>query len=68
VPVNWPPVVLPHRVRVFDPHLVDTDTRGVSAERLKVGRQVLTVVDERGTPGESGHVYVDVNGTGHNPF
>jgi hypothetical protein len=68
VPVNWPPVVLPHRVRVFDPHLVDTDTGGVSAERLKVGRQILTVFDEQGTPGESGRVYVDDNGIGHNPF
>lgn len=68
VPVNWPPAAAPHRVRVFDPHLVDTDTRGVSAERLTVGRQILTVFDERGTPGESGHVYVDVNGIGHNPL
>jgi hypothetical protein len=68
VPVNWPPVVLPHRVRVFDPHLVDTDTHGVTAARLKVGRQILTVFDEQGTPGESGRVYVDHNGIGHNPF
>ena len=54
-------------MRVFDPHLVDTETAGVTAERLKVGRQVLTIFDERGTPGESAHVYVDVNGIGHNP-
>jgi hypothetical protein len=68
VPVNWPPVVLPHRVRVFDPHLVDTDTRGVTAARLMVGRQILTIFDEEGTPGESGQVHVDDNGIGHNPF
>jgi hypothetical protein len=68
VPVNWPPALPPHRVRVFDPHLVDTETGGATAARLKVGRQVLTIFDLQGTPGESGHVHVDDNGIGHNPL
>ena len=38
VPVNWPPVEEPHLVRVFDPHLVDTPTGGVTAARLLRGR------------------------------
>ena len=38
VPVNWPPVEAPHLVRVFDPHLVDTSTGGVTAARLLAGR------------------------------
>jgi len=68
VPVNWPPHVAAHRVRIFDPHLVDTDSRGVTAARLKVGEQVLTVLENVGTPNESGQVFVDDNGFGHNPF
>jgi hypothetical protein len=68
VPVNWPPVVSPHVVRVYDPHLVDTATAGVTALRLVVGGQVLTVYENPGTPGEVGLVYVDDNGIGHNPY
>jgi hypothetical protein len=68
VPVNWPPVVSPHLVRVYDPHLVDTATAGVTALRLAVGGQVLTVYESPGTPGEVGQVYVDRNGIGHNPY
>ena len=68
VPVNWPPDVAAHRVRIFDPHLVDTDSRGVTASRLKVGEQTLTVLEDVGTPRESGQVFVDDTGFGHNPF
>jgi hypothetical protein len=68
VPVNWPPVVPPHLVRVFDPHLVDTTSGGVTALRLKVGGQILAVYEDLGTPSESGRVYVDDNGVGHNPY
>jgi hypothetical protein len=68
VPVNWPPVEEPHLVRVFDPHLVDTATGGVTAARLLVGGQILTQYDSPGTPQESGLVYVDDNGIGRNPF
>ena len=68
VPVNWPPADEPHLVRVFDPHLVDTDTGGVTAARLVVGGQILDSFDQPGTPQESGRVYVDDNGAGRNPF
>jgi hypothetical protein len=68
VPVNWPPVVPPHLVRVHDPYLVDTDTAGATALRLKLGGQVLTVYDAAGTPDEVARVYVDDNGIGHNPY
>ena len=68
VPVNWPPHESAHSVRIFDPHLVDTDSGGVTASRLKVGEQVLTALENVGTPSESGQVHVDDNGFGHNPF
>jgi hypothetical protein len=67
VPVNWPPVIEPHLVRVFDPHLVQTVTAGVTASRIRVGGQILTEYDDVGTPKESGRVYVDMDGIGHNP-
>jgi hypothetical protein len=67
VPVNWPPADVPHRVRVFDPHLAQTPTNGVTAARLTVGGQILTQFDSRGTPSESAYVYIDDVGVGHNP-
>jgi hypothetical protein len=68
VPVNFPPRDDPHAVRVFDPHILDHPTGGVTAERLRIGGQILTVFDSAGTPRESGLVYVDENGRGRNPF
>jgi len=68
VPVNWPPIDSPHLVRVFDPHLVDTPTGGVTAARLLVGGQIVTQYDQPGTTAESGLVYVDDNGVGRTPF
>jgi len=68
VPVNWPPVDAPHLVRVFDPHLVDTPTGGVTAARLLLGGQLLTDYDSPGTPQESALVFVDSNGVGRNPL
>ncbi len=68
VPVNFPPRDEPHAVRVFDPYLFDTPTGGVTAERLQVGGQILTVFDSPGGPREVGLVYIDENGLGHNPF
>jgi hypothetical protein len=68
VPVNFPPDQSPYLVRVFDPYLLDTASGGVTAARLRVGGQVLTDVDSPGTPVESGLVYIDDNGVGHNPF
>lgn len=68
VPVNWPPNDEPHYVRVFDPHLVDTPTGGVTAARLQIGGQVIYYFDQPGTPKESGLIYVDDNGVGRNPY
>jgi hypothetical protein len=68
VPVNYPARDFAHAVRVFDPHILDHPTGGVTAERLRVGRQLMTVFDSAGTPAESGLVYVDANGFGHSPF
>lgn len=65
VPVNWPPGGAPHLVRVFDPHLVLTDSGGVTALRLTIGGQNVTDFNNVGTPTESGRVYVDDNGHGH---
>jgi len=67
VPVNFPPKDFPHLVRVFDPHLVDTPTGGITAARLIVGGQVITQYDQPATPSESGLIYVDDNGQGRNP-
>jgi hypothetical protein len=66
VPVNWPPVDSPHLVRVFDPHLVQTQTGGVTAARLTIGGQIIYSFDQPGTPQESGLIYVDDNGVGRN--
>jgi hypothetical protein len=68
VPVNWPPVDIPHYVRVYDPHLLDSPTGGVTAARLIVGGQIITQYDSPGTTKESGLIYVDDNGVGHNPL
>jgi hypothetical protein len=68
VPVNFPPREYAHTVRIFDPHILDHATLGVTAERLWVGRQLLIAFDAEGTPAESALVYVDANGFGHNPF
>jgi hypothetical protein len=68
VPVNWPPVDEPHLVRVFDPHLYETATGGITAARLVLGGQMLDTYDQPGTSQESALVYVDDNGVGRNPF
>jgi hypothetical protein len=68
VPVNWPPTDTPHYVRIYDPHLKDTPTGGVTAARLLVGGQAIYNIDSPGTPQESGLIYVDDNGVGRNPL
>ncbi len=68
MPVNWPPNDEPHRVRVYDPHLQNTGTNGLTAARLIVGSQVVYYYDNAGTPTEAGLIYVDDDGIGHNPF
>jgi hypothetical protein len=68
VPANFPPGDQPYLVRIVDPYLRDTPTNGVTADRLQVGGQTLTKFYEYGTPAESGLIYIDVQGVGHNPF
>ena len=68
VPVNFPPADDAYRVRIYDPHLRDTATQGVTANRLKVGSQLLTKLVNLGTTSESGLVFIDAAGAGHNPF
>ena len=68
VPVNFPPVGEPYLARVYDPYLIDTPTAGNTAERLKIGGQVVSQFYQYGTPYESGLIYVDAVGVGHNPL
>ena len=68
VPVNFPPTDNPYVVRVGDPFLRDYQTAGATADRLRIGGQVLTKFLDYGTPEERGLVYVDAQGVGHNPF
>lgn len=67
VPVNYPPQGLPHAVVIYDPHLVGSPTRGVTAERLKVGGQIITWFERPGGPNEQGLIYIDQNGLGRTP-
>lgn len=67
VPVNYPPRDQPYLVRVFDPHIVQSDTGGVTGSRLEVGDEFLEHLFEAGTPRESALVYIDRDGIGHNP-
>jgi len=67
VPVNFPPQDFPHLVRVFDPHLVQTDTGGLTAARLIIGGQVITQYLQPGTSNESGLIFVDDSGQGRPP-
>ena len=68
VPVNFPPRDEPYTVRIFDPHLFFSATRGITANHLTVGQQKLVRFREAGTEKESALVYIDENGFGHNPF
>jgi hypothetical protein len=68
VPVNFPPRGQPYLVRVFDPHIVSGPTQGVTADRLKVGGELMTRFFSPGNPFESGLVFIDQNGQGRSPF
>ena len=68
VPVNFPPRGGPYLVRVFDPHIVGGPTEGVTADRLKVGGELVTQFYSPGNPYESGLLYIDENGQGRTPF
>jgi len=68
VPVNFPPKTGSYAVRVFDPRLLDTESLGLTAQRLAVGGQFLRVMTGEGTPQAFGWIYIDSNGQGRNPF
>jgi hypothetical protein len=68
VPVNYPPRDQAHLVRIFDPHLREGPGGGVTAQRLKVGGELLDKFDSPGGENESALVYIDENGFGHDPF
>ncbi len=68
VPVNYPPRGQPYFVRVYDPHIVGGPTEGITADRLKVGGELLTRFYSPGNAYESGLIFIDQNGQGHSPF
>ncbi len=69
VPVNFPAAGgEPYRVRVFDPRLRGELTEGFTAERLKIGGQVVQRIDRPGGKNEAGLIYIDENGRGRNPY
>lgn len=66
VPFNYPGVD-PYRVYAVDPYLVDTPTRGVSAERLTVGGELIVKFENAGGSSEQGLIFIDANGKGRTP-
>jgi hypothetical protein len=69
VPVNFPPRTGndPYFVRVYDPHMVASPTGGYSAERLRIGDEVISRYDSPGSNREAGLIYIDENGFGRSP-
>jgi len=70
VPVNYPPHegnYEPYQVRIYDPHLYESPTEGYTAERLRVGRESLSVIETRSSDAYA-LVYIDENGLGHNAY
>jgi len=68
VPVNYPPKGEPYEVRIFDPFIAASATRGITANRITVGGEFLTKYSYVGTTSEGALVFIDVNGQGHNAF
>jgi hypothetical protein len=68
VPVNWPPRDTPYMVRIFDPYLRESLSRGWSSDRIVVGGEPLVRWDGGGGPDQHALVYVDQDGRGHNPY
>ena len=66
VPFNYPGGD-PYRVYAVDPFLLDTPTRGVSADRLTVGGERLVKFENAGGTREQGLVFIDANGNGRTP-
>lgn len=69
VPVNFPPRDAAYEVRIFDPRLQDIPgaTR-YTAQRLTVGGQVVTRIEQPSRLDEHGLIYIDDNGQGRSPF
>jgi hypothetical protein len=67
VPVNFPPRGDPYEVRIYDPHLQETAATRYTGQRLRVGGETLTRIQEPGSRDEAALVYVDSTGQGHNP-
>jgi hypothetical protein len=68
VPVNFPPTGYPHEVRVFDPHMLNYPTEGMTAERLWIGGERVVSFVYPNDPRVFGEIYVDQDGAGHSPF
>jgi hypothetical protein len=68
VPVNYPPALGPYRVRIYDPYLQDSAVVRYTGQRLKIGGELLTRIDQPGGHDENALVYIDDIGQGHNPF
>ncbi len=68
VPANYPPRDVAYDVWLDDPYLRDTPSRGVTADRLKVGGEALTQILQAGTDKAHALVFIDANGLGHNPL
>jgi hypothetical protein len=66
VPVNYPGVD-PYRVYAVDQYLLDSPTQGVSADRLTVGGQRITKLENPGGTREQGLIFIDANGLGRSP-
>lgn len=66
VPVNFPGVD-PYRVYAVDPFLLDSPTRGVSADRLTIGGQRIVKFENPGGTREQGLIYIDAAGYGRSP-
>ena len=67
VPINYPGGV-PHYVYAVDPYLLDSPTRGISADRLVVGGEAIVKFVNPGGGSEQGLIYIDANGKGRTPF
>jgi len=68
VPVNYPPATAPYSVRIYDPYLQDSAVVRYTGQRLKIGGELLTRIDQPGGHDENALVYIDDIGQGHNPF
>lgn len=66
VPINFPGVD-PYRVYAVDPYLLDTPTRGISADRLTIGGERVVKFENPGGTREQGLIYIDANGKGRTP-